>query len=68
VPASTLLPAELGTTAKPSGQFRAAERAWRGYDARPGEHALVLTEANRTIVVIGNTDMRNLRTLATSLS
>ena len=63
----TLLPTELGTSAKPSGTFRAAERAWRRYDARPGEQALVLAEPNRTIVVVGKTDAKNLEKLASSL-
>jgi hypothetical protein len=68
VPPEALLPVELGQAPKPSGVFRAAERAWRRYEARPGEQALVLTEPNRTIIVVGNTGTQSLETLATSLS
>jgi hypothetical protein len=67
VPAATLLPAELSTDAKPAGTFRAANGVWRRYDGRPGEKALVLAEQNRTIVVVGRTDVANLQTLAASL-
>jgi hypothetical protein len=68
VPPEKLLPAELGTTAQQSGSFRSAARAWRLYIARPGEHALVLTEPTRTIIVVGETDTKNLQTLAAALS
>jgi hypothetical protein len=63
-----LLPAELGSAARPSDAFRSGGRAWRLYIARPGEHALVLTEPNRTIIVVGETDTKNLETLAAALS
>jgi hypothetical protein len=63
-----LLPAELGTTAQRSEAFRSAGRTWQLYTARPGEHALVLTEPNRTIIVVGETDTKNLETLASALS
>jgi len=68
VPPEALLPVELGKAPTPSGTFRAAGRAWRWYEARPGEQALVLTEPNRTIVVVGTTAAENLQALATSLS
>jgi hypothetical protein len=68
VPPATLLPAELSTTARPLDTFRADARVWRLYDARPGEQALVLAEPNRTIVVVGRTQAKNLETLASSLS
>nr|WP_296063658.1 DUF4245 domain-containing protein [uncultured Actinoplanes sp.] len=68
VPTDTLLPAELSTGAKPTGNFRSASGVWRVYDARPGEKALVLGEQNRTIVIVGRTDVDNLEKLATSLS
>jgi hypothetical protein len=64
----TLLPVELGKSAKPSGTFRAADRAWRQYDARPGEVALVSTEQNRTIIVTGKADTKSLQALASALS
>jgi hypothetical protein len=68
VPAETLLPAELGSTSKQVGTFRAAGGVWRLYDSRPGEQALVLGDTGRTIVIAGRTDVKNLQTLATSLS
>ena len=67
VPGGTLLPAELTSAAKPVDTFRADTRVWRRYDARPGERALVFTEPNRTIVVIGDAGSRHLETLAAAL-
>jgi Protein of unknown function (DUF4245) len=67
VPPATLLPAELTTTAKPVDTFRADARVWRRYDARPGEQALVFTEPNRTLIVIGDAGSRHLETLAAAL-
>jgi hypothetical protein len=68
VPTDALLPAELSTGAKPTGNFRSASGVWRVYDARPGEKALVLGDQNRTIVIVGRTDVDNLEKLATSLN
>lgn len=68
VPAASLLPAELSTSAKPLENFRAANGVWRLYDARPGEQALVLADQSRTIIVVGRTDVRNLQKLASSLA
>jgi hypothetical protein len=68
VPPETLLPAELGATAKPVGTFRASAGIWRQYDAKPGEQALVLSDTTRTIVIVGRTSLTNLQNLATSLS
>jgi Protein of unknown function (DUF4245) len=65
---ATLLPTELGEKAEPTGTFRAGNGAWRRYDSRPGEHALVLIEEGRAIVVVGKTDAENLEALATSLA
>jgi hypothetical protein len=67
VPPEELLPAELGDETEPRGTFRDGGRAWRGYAARAGETALVNTEQGRTVVIVGNTDMENLRALAGSL-
>lgn len=63
-----LLPAELGAKPEPRGNFRDGDRAWRQYQARPGENALVLTEPGRTIVVVGTTDEKHLEELAAALS
>jgi hypothetical protein len=67
VPPATLLPAELTTKAKPVSNFRAANGVWRLFDGRPGEQALVLADANRTIIVVGKTGVQNLEQLASSL-
>jgi hypothetical protein len=64
----TLLPAELSSTAKPIGTFRTAQGVWRSYQGRPGEQALVRSEPNRTIIVVGRTAEVNLEALASSLS
>jgi hypothetical protein len=67
VPPEQLLPIELSKNAEPRGIYRDGERAWRAYDSRPGEIGLVLTEPGRTIVLVGNTDEKNLQALAASL-
>ena len=68
VPPTTLLPAELGPTARPQDTYRADARVWRLYQARPGEGALVLAEAGRTVIVVGNARTNRLEELASSLS
>jgi hypothetical protein len=67
LPPETLVPAELGTDAKPTASFRAANGAWRQYETRPGEQALVLAGTGRTVVVVGTTDEEHLEQLAASL-
>jgi hypothetical protein len=67
VPPATLLPAELSASAKPVNTFRADARVWRRYDARPGEQALVFSEPNRTLIVVGDARSRHLETLAAAL-
>jgi Protein of unknown function (DUF4245) len=67
VPPATLLPAELTSAAKPVDTYRAKDRLWRRYDARPGERALVFTEPDRTIVVVGDARSGHLETLAAAL-
>jgi hypothetical protein len=67
-PAATLLPAELGKDAKPIASFRAGNGAWRTYQTRPDENALVLAEPGRTVVVVGNADEEHLEKLASSLA
>ena len=68
VPPNTLLPTELGSTARPLDTYRADARVWRLYQARPGEEALVLAEPGRTIIVVGNARTSRLEELASSLS
>ena len=67
-PPATLLPAELGAAAKPLDTYRTDARAWRLYQARPGEQALVLAETGRTIIVVGTARAGRLEELASSLS
>src|SRR4051812_15407479 len=67
VPAASLLPGELGGAAKALGNFRTDAGVWTVYDARPGEKALVLASPNRTVLVVGKTDMTNLQALASAL-
>jgi hypothetical protein len=67
VPPATLLPAELTASAKPVDTFRAHARVWRRYDARPGERALVFSEPNRTIIIVGDASSKHLETLAAAL-
>jgi hypothetical protein len=68
VPPATLIPAELGTGVAARGTLAAGPRTWQRYDTRPGESALVLLEKDRTIVVVGATDVARLRELAATLS
>ncbi|MBB2946063.1 hypothetical protein FB565_005821 [Actinoplanes lutulentus] len=67
VPAATLVPAEVGDEGTRTGTFRSANRAWLTYAGRPGEIAFIVTEQNRTIVLVGKTDQENLETLAAAL-
>ena len=68
VPAATLVPAEVGKEGKRIGAFRTEDRTWLRYSGRPGETALILTEQDRTLVLLGKTDQKNLDTLAGALS
>ncbi|WP_328462324.1 DUF4245 domain-containing protein [Actinoplanes sp. NBC_00393] len=68
VPAATLVPAEVGAEGKRIGAFRTTERTWMRYSGRPGETALIFTEQNRTVIIVGKTDQENLDTLAAALS
>ena len=63
-PAERLLPAELTADAQPLGETELAGRTWQRYRARPGEHALVLLEPERTVIVVGSTEESDLRYLA----
>ncbi|GIF06376.1 hypothetical protein Asi03nite_39140 [Actinoplanes siamensis] len=66
-PADTLLPAEVGKDGKRTGTYRTDAGAWLVYSGRPGEVALVSTEANRTILIVGKSEQANLEKLAASL-
>ncbi|MCW2138352.1 Protein of unknown function (DUF4245) [Actinoplanes cyaneus] len=66
-PADTLVPAEVGKEGKRTGAYRTDARSWLAYSGRPDETALILTEAGRTVLIIGKTGQKNLETLAGSL-
>jgi hypothetical protein len=68
VSAATLVPAEVGDKGRRTGTFRAGDRTWLTYSGRPGETAFIVTEGDRTILLIGETDQENIETLATALS
>jgi hypothetical protein len=63
----TMLEKELGQTAALVGPTDIGGRQWQRYTARDGERALVLLEPNRTIIVVGQANEAELRTLAESL-
>jgi hypothetical protein len=66
--AEQLLPAELGTNARPGNLMIIGDHQWRDYpEAHNGDHALVLVEQGRTIVVIGGVEAADLRTFASTL-
>ncbi|WP_436526397.1 DUF4245 domain-containing protein [Actinoplanes sp. HUAS TT8] len=67
VPADTLVPAEVGREGKRTGAYRTDTRTWLVYSGRPDETALIFTEANRTVLIIGKTDRSNLEKVAASL-
>lgn len=68
VPAEQLLPAELTDEAQLQGTVELAGRTWQRYTARPGERAVVLLEHDRTVIVVGSADERELHDLASKLS
>ncbi|WP_231953707.1 DUF4245 domain-containing protein [Actinoplanes derwentensis] len=65
---SILVPAEVGKQGQRTGTFRTDQRTWLQYSGRTGETALIATEPDRTIVLIGASgDTENLEKLATAL-
>ncbi|GAA4593193.1 hypothetical protein BJY16_000887 [Actinoplanes octamycinicus] len=67
VPADTLVPDEVGREGKRTGAFRTDDHTWMIYSGRPGETALILTENNRTVLIVGKSSESNLEKLAASL-
>jgi hypothetical protein len=67
VASATLIPAELGRTG-PGGTVRAGARTWQRYETRPGEEAIVLSEQDRTVLVVGTAEITQLQKLASALS
>jgi len=67
-PSGGLVARELGTDARDRGSDRVDGHEWRRYTARKGENALVLAESGRTIVIVGDAPLDQVRTLAASVS
>ncbi|MEJ3742025.1 DUF4245 domain-containing protein [Actinomycetes bacterium KLBMP 9797] len=68
VPAERLLPAELTAQNEARGGVDVDGQAWQRYTARPGEAALVLLQPDRTLIIVGNADERELNELAAALT
>jgi hypothetical protein len=66
-PAETLVKDELGDNGTGLGTVNEAGLVWQVYAVRNGEHALVSVGPDRTLVVVGSTDVATLRTLAGAL-
>jgi hypothetical protein len=67
VPESRLLAAELSEDAAVADTLDVDGTAWQRYPGRSGEVALVLRDADRTVVVVGKASESELRALAASL-
>jgi hypothetical protein len=65
--AGVLLERELGKDVRPQGQVMVRGQEWTSSLVRGDEHALVLTETVRTIIVVGRAPLDELTTLAASL-
>jgi Protein of unknown function (DUF4245) len=67
-PVDTLLPAELGTDARPGSLVPIGGRQWREYpQVRHGDRALVLVDDGRTTIAIGTATEAELRTFVDAL-
>ena len=62
-----LLRRELGAEIRPLGAEAVSGRDWQSFQARGGELALVLTDPDRTVILVGQADRAELRRLAESL-
>ncbi|GLY00947.1 MULTISPECIES: DUF4245 domain-containing protein [Actinoplanes] len=68
VDAAALVPAQLGDSGERLGNFRAEQRNWLMYSGRDGEIALVVTETDRTMIILGAEDQpESLQELASAL-
>lgn len=66
-PEAVLLTAELGDRVVPRGEVDLDGRLWRRYAGERGLRALVLSEAGRTVILVGAARDSELRDLAKSL-
>jgi hypothetical protein len=67
VMAGALISAELGAGAHPDGDTTLGNQQWHRYIASRGDHALVLSDADRTVIVVGRATDGELAELAASL-
>ena len=66
--ATSIIPAELTREARPQGTTEVGGTPWEIYSTRPGEHALVRLDPDRTVIVVGAAAQADLVDLATTLS
>ena len=66
-PAEQLLGRELGDPVRPAGMVDISGHQWQSYQVRNDERALVLTDRERTLIVIGRAPADELRVLAAAL-
>jgi hypothetical protein len=67
VMAGALVSAELGAGSRDEGDANLAGLSWRRYVASRGDHAYVLSQVDRTVIVVGRASGPELVELATSL-
>ena len=67
-PAEALLRRELGDQVRPVGTEDISGRPWQSYEVRGDERALVRTDAERSLIVIGRAGMAELRALAAAVA
>jgi hypothetical protein len=68
VPAAQLLARELSEVTSPSGSVDVGGVEWQRYPGRPGEQALVLQVADRTVIVVGPAAESELTELAAAVA
>jgi hypothetical protein len=67
VPVGALVTAELGSGVRDEGSARLDGQEWRRYVASGGDRALVLSQPDRTVIVMGRAADAELSQLAASL-
>jgi hypothetical protein len=67
VMAGALVSAELGPGARDQGSTNLDGEEWHRYIAAAGDHAFVLSQSDRTLIVVGRATDTELSQLATSL-
>jgi hypothetical protein len=67
VPSGALVTAELGAGARDDGSTQLNGQEWHRYTAAGGDHAYVLSQPDRTVIVSGRAPEAELAQLATGL-